>query len=193
VVPTFPLTNNRSPGGPYTGDLTQQALDLGFLATTAIATSDRGTAPLGGMVDPGRIGATGVSFGGITSLMLLNSCCFDARFKAVLSGLGHFPSQVQTPWAYDIGMPLLMLNTTGDPLIPYAEARQGWDKAISPKFMVTFTSDQHDTPRAFNDNIFRATTGFLDRYVKGDVNALERLLRSFDGVDPAAARLDSAP
>jgi putative cell wall-binding protein/dienelactone hydrolase len=193
VVPTFPLTNDRSPGGPYTGDLLNQAGDLSFLVTSALEESGRGTAPLGGMVDPARIGAFGVSFGGITSLTLLNSCCVDGRFKAVMSVIGHFPSQVPTPWVYDIGMPLLMLNTTHDPLIPYAEARQGWEKAVAPKFMVTFPSDRHDIPRALGENVARATTGFFDRYVKGDVNALETLLRSFDGVDPAAATFDRVP
>ena len=60
-----PLTNRRAPGGPEVQDVLQQPADVSFLIDSVLALEGE-ERPFSGRVDRERIGAMGLSLGGLT-------------------------------------------------------------------------------------------------------------------------------
>src|SRR5262245_47539317 len=79
--PTFPLTNTGTPGGPYLADAANQPADVRFVIDQVLALSD-GDGWLAGGIDRKRIGAQGLSLGGLTTLLVTyNPTLRDRRIQ----------------------------------------------------------------------------------------------------------------
>src|SRR5262245_60288337 len=83
--PTFPLTNTAAPGGQYLADAANQPGDVRFVIDQVLALSD-GDGWLAGGVDRKRIGAQGLSLGGLTTLLVTyNPALRDHRIRAAFA------------------------------------------------------------------------------------------------------------
>jgi dienelactone hydrolase len=70
IAPTFPFTNLTAPGGPDLTDVVNQPGDVSFLIDTMLDWSDEPGNVFEGAIDHERIGATGLSLGGLTTLLV---------------------------------------------------------------------------------------------------------------------------
>ena len=115
----FPLTSAWAPGGALVTDLVNQPGDLSFLIDRLVALSRRASHPLSGRIDEGRVGAFGISLGGLTSTLAgLHPDLRDPRIGAVLSIAG--PTYLFTAEFFDaVDLPFMMLAGKLDALVPW--------------------------------------------------------------------------
>jgi fermentation-respiration switch protein FrsA (DUF1100 family) len=177
AAPVFPLENAAAPGGPDESDLINQPEDMSFVITRLLALDARTNSGLHGKIDPSRIAVAGHSDGAETALAV----AYDHRFRdrrvaaaivlsgAALPGMGAFPRS---------GPPLLAVQGTADTTNAPATSAGFFRIARRPKFLLWLLGASHLPP--YTDQqpqlgiVERATTAFLDHYLKG------RPLRAFD-------------
>lgn len=114
----YPLTNFAAPGGPDVSDVDQQPGDVTFLISSILALNDE--KPFAGQIDPQRIGAMGLSLGGLTTtLATFHPRMRDPRIGAAVSIAG--PASMFTTRFFDTtATPLLMIAGTADAIVDYA-------------------------------------------------------------------------
>jgi dienelactone hydrolase len=181
AAPNYPLSSADSPGGVNFGsgvaDTHNQPADATFVINETIKDKQ-----VGGVVDSKRIGASGHSLGGITTYGLAYSaCCRDKRIKAALpmSGFAGVVEDIQK-YVWDGQAPLLALHGDSDGTVPYVSDVNTFAWAKPPKFLLTFPGAGHIFPFLGGDTaqaaaLKESTTAFLDRYLKDDKAALDRL------------------
>lgn len=117
----FPLTNVRAPGGPFARDVVNQPADISFAIDHVLALSASQGEALEGMVDESRIGAFGLSLGGMTTeLLSFHPEMRDSRIGAALSIAGPTFLFTSAFFAHAPELPFLMLAGDIDALVPYA-------------------------------------------------------------------------
>jgi predicted dienelactone hydrolase len=158
VSPNFPQSNLTVPGGPRLEDVVNQPGDVRFVLDQVLALSADGGSWLAGGIDKKRIGAQGLSLGGLTTLLATYSPVLgDKRIKAAL---------VMAPYSCPLtkkmlrtNPPLLFIAGTGDRITPLEQnAGRTFDKARMPRTLVTLAGATHT---AFSGLVsFDATTNY---------------------------------
>ncbi len=201
AAPDYPLSNSDAPGGAQFGraiaDTKNQPADATFVINQVIKL-DKQKQGLGGIVDPKRIGASGHSLGGITTYGLAYSgCCTDKRIKAAIPMSGII-GVVDGPEGYFQGAatPLLAVHGNADGTVPYGADMNGFARAKTPKYFLTFLGAGHVTPFLGGDNpsamaLKQSTIDFFNRYLKDDKAALDKL--HTDANVPGASSLEEHP
>jgi predicted dienelactone hydrolase len=88
VAVDYPLTNLRAPGGPTVRDAVNQPDDVRFVIDRVLAWKP-GERPFDGEIDRERIGAVGLSLGGLTTtLATFHPRLRDPRIAAAVSIAG---------------------------------------------------------------------------------------------------------
>ena len=119
VAADFPMTNMYAPDRPWVRDITNQPGDVSFLIDRLLAQSGQSGHMLESMVDPQRIGVTGISLGGMTStLVAFHPTLGDARVGAALSIAGP-TVQFTDRFFRHRQLPFLMLGGDIDALVPF--------------------------------------------------------------------------
>lgn len=137
AAPTFPLTNDRAPMN--VGDLPNQPGDMSFVLSEVLALAEQRDGPLFRAIKTKRIGAAGLSLGGITTFNLVyGDCCRDARVTAAM-----VLNTVRPGVVVDGHVPLLIAHSDTDPLLPYASALQAFADAEPPVWLHTFYGASH--------------------------------------------------
>jgi len=115
----YPLTNFAAPGGPNVRDVVNQPGDVSFIIDTLLSDNTTEGHPLRGLVDPDRIGATGISLGGLTTtLVSFHPDMRDERIGAALSIAG--PTSVFDQRFFEASpVPFMMLAGDIDALVPF--------------------------------------------------------------------------
>ncbi len=180
AMPHFPLTYGGTIGGVDGADVQNQPGDVSFVIDEVLKMSAGTSAPLAGLVNPKEIGAAGHSNGGITTLgVVANSCCRDKRIRTALV-LSGTPS----PFAggtYDFTKvpPIMFVHGVNDRLVSYNQTVETFNEASAPKAMLTLAQADHADWLAPTNDAFpvaaRATTDFLDAYLRGDRSAVDRI------------------
>jgi predicted dienelactone hydrolase len=114
----YPLSHFGAPGGPKASDVVNQPADVSFLIDQILALPS-GDRPFTGELDSARIGAFGLSLGGLTtSLVAFHPKLRDPRIHAALSIAG--PGVPFTARFYESAdLPFLMIGGTADAMIDY--------------------------------------------------------------------------
>ena len=140
--PTFPLTNTGTPGGPVLTDAANQPADIRFVIDQVLALSG-GDGWLAGGVDRKRIGAQGLSLGGLTTLLVTyNPTLRDRRIRAAFA---------MAPASCELGRktlaptpPLLLIDGTQDLITPIDQnAGRTFMRGRMPRTLVTLTGATH--------------------------------------------------
>jgi len=121
AAPDYPLSHGGAPGGPTIADTANQPLDARFVIDQVLALSADGSSLLAGAVDEQRIAASGLSLGGLTTLLLaFHPTSRDPRLRAALTMAA--PSCMLTSSFFPHAqLPLLMVHGDSDLIVPIAE------------------------------------------------------------------------
>ena len=197
AAPNYPLSSADAPGGVNFGrgvaDTHNHPADATFVINEVLKDKQ-----VGGIIDSKRIGASGHSLGGITTYgVAYSACCRDKRVKAAIpmSGFGGLVEPIEQ-YVWDSKLPLLALHGDADGTVPYVSGTNTFAWAKPPKFLLTFPGAGHVVPFLGGDTeqakvLKQSTVDFLDRYLKGDRSALDRL--HTDANVPGAASLNEQP
>lgn len=119
IAADFPLTKRNAPGGPKLKDVVNQPADVSFLIDRVIVWSQDEGHVLSGHLDENRIGVTGISLGGMTTVLVsYHPTSRDPRIKAAASIAGPSSSFSETFYE-NADIPFLMLAADTDALVPY--------------------------------------------------------------------------
>ena len=192
AAPKHPLSSTSLPGG--SSDVVNQPGDVSFLITELLRLSDDPASRYGRLLDGSRIGVAGHSLGAGSALGVgFNRCCVDPRIRAGVVLAGRVATFPEDGWFAGITTPILVVHGDDDRLVRLAEGQKIFAGAAPPKAMLTIFGGDHNRPYggslATEDNPERlgATSqgptglvnttviGFLDRYLKGRVEALTQL------------------
>ena len=177
AAPTFPLSSRGAPGGPSGADYTNQPADVSFVISEMLRLNGDAASLLRGMVDPDKVAVAGHSLGAMTTLgVAFNSCCTDARIKAVvpISGIeAAFPGGT---YVYRSGAPLLLIHGDADATVPYRGSENAYRAASAPKFLLTIVHGPHNLFfGAAGSVIVKVMLDFFDHYLKGRSGSLEAI------------------
>jgi len=114
----FPLSSMNAPGSPNAADVANQPGDVSFIIDSLLAL-EGDDKPFEAAVDPSRIGAMGLSLGGLTSTLVgYHPRWRDERVRAVISIAG--PAAMFTRRFYlNSRAPFLMIAGTEDAIVDY--------------------------------------------------------------------------
>lgn len=120
VAPEFPRTHGGAPGGPDIADVVNQPGDVRFLIDRMLGANADPRHRLRGRIDPARIGAAGVSLGGLTTTLVgFDAERFDPRVRAIASLAGPTFLFDRTFFAAR-SVPMLLVAGTADGVVEYA-------------------------------------------------------------------------
>lgn len=116
VATDYPLTSGATEGGANANDVINQPADISFLIDSVLGLSED-EQPFDGSVDQSRIGLTGYSLGGLTTL--LTTYHPELREPRVAAGVAIAgPAAAFTePFYATTAVPFLMISGTADSLI----------------------------------------------------------------------------
>ncbi len=114
----FPLSNGAAPGGSTIEDVPSQPGDVSFIIDQVLALSEDDK-PFASTIDRDRIGAMGLSLGGLTTtLATFHPRWRDPRIKAAVSMAG--PADVFGPGFFDNSdAPYLAISGTEDAIVAH--------------------------------------------------------------------------
>ncbi len=179
AAPAFPLTNSHAANpNADVGDVGQQPADVSFVLDNILGQDKQRRSRLFHAIDAHRIGAGGLSLGGLTTYWLVyRECCRDQRIDAaaVLDG-------IRSDERLDGHVPLLIAHSDTDPTLPYSSALEAFDAARAPVWFVTLHGAAHasqweDDITPFDHIAERITIDFWDATLEGDTRAFARLQR----------------
>ena len=151
----FPLTRFGTPGGPQFTDVLNQPGDVSFIIDTLLAWSATAGNRFAGCLDPARIGAVGLSLGGMTTTLLAFHPQFrDSRIQAAVSIAGPVAllgkDFFRTP-----SIPYMMIAADIDAMVDYrqnAAQIRAWAPAAT---LVTLYGGSHTGFADIADPLFR--------------------------------------
>ncbi|HEX2118540.1 MAG TPA: dienelactone hydrolase family protein [Acidimicrobiales bacterium] len=195
AAPAFPVAREDGAAGDWTVDLPKVPGDVSFVIDEVLRLNTDGTSPLQGAVDPQRIGVAGHSMGGMITLAVAgNTCCHDARIKAAVVLAGReTPFGAGQFWARII-TPILLVHGDDDHNVVYADGKRAFANAPPPRFLLTVLGGDHGTPYTGDPShpqaglVTEATLDFLDHFLHGDPDGLDRLQGRASA--PGVARLE---
>ncbi len=195
VAPRFPLSRPDNPAGADGADVQNQTGDVSFLIDTMIEASADPDAPVAGLVDDERIGASGHSNGGITTIgVTLHTCCVDDRIGAAVEFAGS-----DTPFAggeYDptLAPPFLIVHGTDDQQVGYSTGVALYNRVDGPKGLLALEggghTDMFDPGAVWFADVAGVTTDFFLAYLADDADALSRLRTPRIESDDVSLRFD---
>jgi dienelactone hydrolase len=143
VVSTdFPLTHFGAPGGPFAEDVVNQPADVSFLIDRVLALGPNERNFLGG-IDRSRIGALGLSLGGLTTtLVSFHPTLGDPRIRAAVSIAGPSALFNRDYFAF-AKVPFLMIAGTHDAMIQYDSNGAPVPELIQEGGLVTIQGASH--------------------------------------------------
>jgi predicted dienelactone hydrolase len=185
----FPETGIGSLGNVNLGDLQHQPGDISFVIDSLLALSKTKGSWLAGGIDRHRIGVSGLSLGGLTTLLVTyHPTLRDPRVRASLA-IAPVACAFEAAFYRAAKPPLLLLQGDQDLIVPLAgNGARAFENSNSPRELVKLV---HGTHTAFSGGIQSPSATSYDLPVCSLViantqgNAAEGLGGSENGIDPA--------
>jgi predicted dienelactone hydrolase len=142
ISPDYPLSNGLAPGGPRTGDVLNQPADISFLIDSLLGFADEPGNQFEGAIEETAIGLTGHSLGGLTTILATFGALADPRVKAAVA-LAPVACLVGSQNYEESHTPLLAISGSDDQVVAFESARQAYDAANPPKYLLTLLGGNH--------------------------------------------------
>jgi predicted dienelactone hydrolase len=142
ISPDYPLSNGLAPGGPRIGDVLNQPGDVSFLIDSFLQFSEEPGNQFEGAIDESAIGLTGHSLGGMTTILATFGPLADPRVKAAMP-LAPPACLIGSQTYEGAHTPLLVAGGTDDQVVTFESARQAYDAANPPKYLLTLLGGNH--------------------------------------------------
>jgi len=184
AAPHFLVTDKDADDKPTGAAVRRQAADARFVLDQLLLLNDDPASPLHGLIDAHRIGATGMSLGGMTVYGLVsNTCCRDPRIAAALL-LAAVHRDFDTGKYIDQHLPVMLIQ--GDQDIGYHNSVNAYLKLAAPKWFVTLHGSTHsppfEAPRGPEAQLVDATTiAFWNLYLDGQDAEKGQIIAQVDG------------
>jgi dienelactone hydrolase len=179
AAPAFPTTGKDSNGVSLLSESVDQAADMSFVIDQMLERSrPQGPGPLHGLIDAKRIGAAGMSLGGLSVYGLIsNTCCRDTRVRAAIL-MAAVRRQFPEEQYEDNEAPVLIVQ--GDADTGYHNSFEAYPELVPPKWFITLHGSGHSSPFEVPPGpeaplVYRTTAWFWDRYLKHDDTATHRI------------------
>jgi predicted dienelactone hydrolase len=139
----FPLTHFGTAGGPQFRDVLNQPADVSFLIDTLLAWSDDPYSRFAAQIDRQRIGAVGLSLGGMTTTLLaFHPSLRDARVGAAVSIAG--PSAMfDERFFVTAAVPFMMIAGDIDAMVDYSSNASSLQERAPRATLVTLQGGSH--------------------------------------------------
>ena len=177
AAPDFPGTSTAYPGGAVRDDSLNEPGDISFVITSMLQVAQQ-AGPLQGAINPNAIGVNGQSDGGVVATATgWNTCCQDPRIKAGAIYTGA-TFAFEGEWFPPGSPPIMFVHATADEINGYGASTSMFDRAQSPKYLLTIEGGSHLEPYVdppWEPQVAAATVAFFDQYLKGDPSAAARL------------------
>ena len=169
VAADYPLTSFSSPGGPRLDDVVHQPEDVRYLIDRLLGWSADGAHDFSGAVDGGRVGAMGLSLGGMTStLVAFHPRLRDPRVGAAVSIAG--PTVMFTSTFFETAdVAFLMIAGDEDAVVDYEANAASLPERAPRAGLVTLRTGSHIGHAEIARYLFRWANN-------GDTLACRRLL-----------------
>ena len=145
--PTFPLTNTSflvDPAGPYLQDVKNQPADVSFIIDTLVALGRASGAWLAGGIDEKKIGVSGLSLGGLSTLLVTYHPTLRDRRVRAAAAMAPASCWLSTSFYDSAKPPLLLLGGDEDLITPLpTNAERTFERARSPRRLVTLAKATH--------------------------------------------------
>jgi predicted dienelactone hydrolase len=149
VSADYPLTNGSAPGGAFVGDVVNQPGDVAFLIDQMLGLAE-GERPFAGSLDAERIGALGLSLGGLTTeLATFHPRLRDPRIGAAVSIAG--PASFFEPSFFAAKVPFLMIAGTADAIVDFESNAASLPGKIAVGGLLALKDASHAGFAAFAD------------------------------------------
>jgi len=184
AAPTFPITEKDADDKPRGDEVARQARDVSFVIDQLLDQARDAATPLFGTIDPTRIGAVGMSLGGMTVYGLVaNTCCRDARVTAAISLAGVYRAFPHGSYVHR-AVPVLLVQ--GDADKGYHNSVTAYPQLAAPKWFVTLHGSLHsppfELPRGSEAPVVDSvTTAFWSTYLSAqpsDARAITQAVRA---------------
>lgn len=181
AAPVFQLGSPLAPGGPSEADLVNWPADMRFVISQMLAETARAAAPLGGLLERNRIAVTGQSDGGDAALAIaFDPAQRDPRVDAAVILSGAEIPQFGSFRFPRHGPPLLATQGSADTINLPSATQTFFSVTPRPKFLLTLTGAAHlppyTTAQPYLSIVERVSIAFLDRYLKDQASATQRML-----------------
>ena len=198
AAPRLPVTEKDDEGSSTRQESIEQARDLSFVISRLVQTSAQvRTGALSNSIDPARIGAAGMSLGGLAVYGLIsNTCCRDSRVRAAVLMAAvrrQFPDDHYGPNR----APVLLVQ--GDQDGGYHNSVEAYPELASPKWFITLHGSGHASPFEVPPGpeaplVASTTSDFWDRYLGGHRAAAQTIVRAVRASQGRAGlQFDAAP
>lgn len=184
AAPKLPTTPKDERGNSVREESAEQARDLSFVVTELLhRDASSASSAIHGLINPTKIGAAGMSLGGLAIYGLIsNTCCRDRRIDAAILMAAvrrQFPGEQYEP----NHAPVFLVQGDADP--GYHNSVEGYPELTPPKWFLTLHGSGHappfEVPPGPNAPLaYRSTTLFWDRYLGGNRAAGGQIVKAVE-------------
>jgi len=140
--PDFPQSRIDTPGGPRLTAVLDQPADVTFVINELLRLNGTRGDRLAGAIDASRIGMTGHSLGGLTTMLVAYGPSRDPRIKAAVA---ISPPGCLLPKQLGAGVdvPAMIVGGTREKIVDPKSIRQAYEAAPVPKYFVQIVGADH--------------------------------------------------
>ena len=151
----FPLTRFGTAGGPQFTDVINQPGDVSFIIDSLLAWNDTADNRFAGCIDPERIGAVGLSLGGLTTTLLAFHQKFgDSRIQAAVSIAGPV-ALLGKEFFSSSSTPFMMIAADIDAMVDYQQNAAQFRTWLPDATLVTLHGGSHTGFAGIAAQLFR--------------------------------------
>jgi predicted dienelactone hydrolase len=183
--PGFPQSRIDAPGGPRLAAVLDQPADVSFVIDQMLKLNSANDGRFAGTIDKDRIGMTGHSLGGLTTMLTAHGSGRDARIKAIapISPVGCL---VGASLIADASLPTMVIGGSIERIVEPATIRGVYDAARAPKYGVEIIGADHARFADIDITDTQLGSGVVSRVAGGDVATDALKIASATGADATA-------